>query len=70
MIAQSGNLIPPNIGILYMIYMVFGHGKLISEVTYCIGDHLNDFHSKAIQDGRHFSDSEDEKRVNLRQIVI
>ena len=45
-----------------MIYMIFGHRKFISGLILYIGDHLYDFHSKEIQDGRHFSESDDEKK--------
>ena len=53
-----------------MVYMIFGHGKFISGVILYIGNHLYDFYSKEIQDGRHFSESDDEKRVYSTETVI
>ena len=45
-----------------MIYMIFGRGKFISSVIFYIGDYLQDFHCKEIQDGRHFSEFDDEEK--------
>ena len=68
--AQIEHLFSPSMGLSYMLYMVLGHGNLISGVILYIGDDLNDLTLQKSRMAAICWSLKTKKRVILAQIVI
>ena len=66
--AQIEHLFSPNMGLSYMLYMVLGHGNLISDVILYIGDHLNVLTNQKSNMAAICRSPKTKKRVNLAKV--